>query len=60
MLGEIYTERTAAWQQFFARGGSGDEDEADYYMQYSLTALKCLRRLVTVGYELPHTDPMVQ
>ncbi|KAK3388872.1 armadillo-type protein [Sordaria brevicollis] len=60
LLGEIYTERTAAWQQFFARGGSGDEDEADYYMQNSLTALKILRRLVTVGYEHPHTDPMVQ
>ncbi|KAA8636307.1 hypothetical protein SMACR_04965 [Sordaria macrospora] len=60
LLGEIYTERTAAWQEFFARGGSGDEDEADYYMQNSLTALKILRRLVTVGYEHPHTDPMVQ
>lgn len=59
LLGEIYTEKTAYWQQYFT-SGQGDEDDADYAMQNSLTALKSLRRLVTVGYESPHTDAMVQ
>jgi len=59
LLGEIYTEKTAYWQQFFTKG-QGDEDDADYAMQNSLTALKILRRLVTIGYEQPHTDSMVQ
>ncbi|KAK3694902.1 armadillo-type protein [Podospora appendiculata] len=59
LLGEIYTEKTAYWQEFLMKG-RGDEDDADYAMQNSLTALKLLRRLVTVGYEHPHTDPMVQ
>ena len=59
LLGEIYTQKTSYWQQFFA-SGQGDEDDADYAMQNSLTALKILRRLVTVGYEQPHEDEMVQ
>ncbi|KAK5663574.1 hypothetical protein OQA88_4005 [Cercophora sp. LCS_1] len=59
LLGEIYTQKTAYWQQFFTKG-QGDEDDADYAMQNSLTALKILRRLVTVGYENPHADGMVQ
>lgn len=59
LLGEIYTEKTAYWQDFLMKG-RGDEDDADYAMQNSLTALKILRRLVTVGYEQPHADPMVQ
>ncbi|KAK3329521.1 armadillo-type protein [Apodospora peruviana] len=59
LLGETYTEKTAYWQEFLMKG-RGDEDDADYAMQNSLIALKILRRLVTVGYESPHTDPMVQ
>ncbi|KAK0731359.1 armadillo-type protein [Lasiosphaeris hirsuta] len=59
LLGEIYTEKTTYWQDFFTKG-SGDEDDADYAMQNSLTALKILRRLVTIGYEQPHNDSMVQ
>ncbi|KAK4441959.1 armadillo-type protein [Podospora aff. communis PSN243] len=59
LLGEIYTEKTAYWQLYFTKG-QGDEDDADYAMQNSLTALKILRRLVTVGYEQPHLDGMVQ
>ncbi|KAK3393703.1 armadillo-type protein [Podospora didyma] len=59
LLGEIYTEKTAYWQEFLMKG-RGDEDDADYAMQNSLMALKILRRLVTTGYEQPHTDSMVQ
>lgn len=59
LLGEIYTETTAYWQEFLMKG-RGDEDDADYAMKNSLVALKILRRLVTVGYENPHLDPMVQ
>ena len=59
LLGEIYTERTAYWLEFLTKG-RGDEDDADFSMQSSLTVLKILRRLVTVGYEHPHTDEMVQ
>ena len=59
LLGEIYTEKTAYWQEFLMKG-RGDEDDADYAMQNSLVTLKILRRLVTVGYENPHLDPMVQ
>ncbi|KAM7206716.1 Armadillo-type fold [Rhypophila sp. PSN 637] len=59
LLGEVYTETTAYWQEFLMKG-RGDEDDADYAMQNSLVALKILRRLVTVGYENPHLDPMVQ
>ncbi|KAK3941056.1 armadillo-type protein [Diplogelasinospora grovesii] len=59
LLGQIYTEKTAYWQEFFMKG-RGDEDDADYAMQNSLTALKILRRLVTFGYDNPHTDNMVQ
>jgi len=59
LLGEIYTERTAYWLEYFTKG-SGDEDEADYSLQNSLLSLKILRRLVTAGYEHPHADQMVQ
>lgn len=59
LLGEVYTEKTAYWQQFFTKG-QGEEDDADYAMQNSLMALKILRRLVTVGYEQPHSDQMVR
>ncbi|KAK4658552.1 hypothetical protein QC762_102730 [Podospora pseudocomata] len=59
LLGEIYTEKTAYWQEFLMKG-RGDEDDADYAMQNSLIALKILRRLVTVGYKEPHKDNMVQ
>lgn len=58
LLGETYTEKTAYWQEFLTKG-LGDEVSTDFAMQNSLTALKILRRLVTVGYEQPHTDNMV-
>lgn len=58
LLGEIYTDKTAYWQEFLDKG-LGDQVTADFAMQNSLTALKILRRLVTVGYEQPHADSMV-
>jgi hypothetical protein len=58
LLGEVYTNKTAYWQDFLTKG-LGDEVGADFAMQNSLTSLKILRRLVTVGYEQPHTDDMV-
>ncbi|KAH8906125.1 ARM repeat-containing protein [Coniochaeta sp. PMI_546] len=59
LLGEIYIEKTAYWVEFLTKG-RGDEDDADLAMQDSLTALKILRRLLSAGYERPHSDTMVQ
>ncbi|KAM7193571.1 Armadillo-type fold [Naviculisporaceae sp. PSN 640] len=59
LLGEIYMQTTGYWREFLMNG-RGDEDDADYAMKNSLVTLKILRRLVTVGYENPHLDPMVQ
>jgi hypothetical protein len=59
LLGEIYTEKTAYWVEFLTKG-RGDEDDADLAMQNSLTALKILRRLLSMGYDSPHKDAMVQ
>ncbi|KAL2174760.1 armadillo-type protein [Thermothelomyces heterothallicus CBS 202.75] len=58
LLGTIYTEKTAQWQDLWTKG-VGDEATVGFAVENSLTALKVLRRLVTVGYEQPHTDPMV-
>ncbi|KAK4157768.1 armadillo-type protein [Chaetomidium leptoderma] len=58
LLGGIYTEKTTYWQELW-RGGHGDDATAGFAVENSLTALKILRRLVTVGYEQPHTDAMV-
>jgi hypothetical protein len=58
LLGGIYTEKTTYWQELWTKG-HGDEDTADFAIENSLAALKILRRLVTVGYEHPHTDAMV-
>ncbi|KAL2130519.1 hypothetical protein VTI74DRAFT_6281 [Chaetomium olivicolor] len=58
LLGAIYTEKTAYWQQVWTKGGT-DEAIIMFTIENSLTALKILRRLVIVGYEQPHTDPMV-
>ncbi|KAK4129393.1 ARM repeat-containing protein [Parathielavia appendiculata] len=58
LLGAIYTEKTAYWQDLWTKG-HGDEDTAEIAAENSLTALKVLRRLVTVGYEQPHADAMV-
>ena len=58
LLGAIYTEKTTYWQDLWTKG-QGDEDTADFAIENSLTTLKILRRLVTVGYEHPHTDAMV-
>lgn len=59
LLGEIYTQTTAQWLDFLTKG-RGDEDEADLAMQNSLTSLKILRRLLIVGYEDPHSSPVVR
>ncbi|KAK4242691.1 armadillo-type protein [Achaetomium macrosporum] len=58
LLGTIYTEKTAYWQELWTKG-RGDEDSADFAIENSLLALKILRRLVTIGYDLPHDDAMV-
>ncbi|KAK4039329.1 armadillo-type protein [Parachaetomium inaequale] len=58
LLGSIYTERTTYWQELWTKG-HGDEATANFAVENSLTALKILRRLVTVGYEQPHADAMV-
>jgi len=58
LLGAIYTEKTAYWQELFTKG-RGDEATAGFAIENSLTSLKILRRLVTGGYEQPHTDAMV-
>ena len=58
LLGAIYTEKTAYWQELWTKG-HGDQANAGFAIENSLTALKILRRLVTVGYEHPHTDAMV-
>jgi hypothetical protein len=58
LLGGIYTEKTTYWQELWTKG-RGDEDTADFAIENSLTTLKILRRLVTAGYEHPHTDAMV-
>ena len=58
LLGGIYTEKTTYWQELWTKS-RGDEDTADFAIENSLTTLKILRRLVTAGYEHPHTDAMV-
>lgn len=59
LLGSIYTEKTAYWQEMWTKG-RGDDPTVGFAVENSLTALKVLRRLVTVGYEQPHTDDMVR
>jgi len=59
LLGEVYTETAAQWLEFLTKG-RGDEDDADFAMQNSLTCLKILRRLLIVGYESPHESDVVQ
>ncbi|KAG7293225.1 hypothetical protein NEMBOFW57_003271 [Staphylotrichum longicolle] len=58
LLGAVYTDKTTYWQESWTKG-TGDEATATFAIENSLTALKILRRLVTVGYEQPHTDAMV-
>ncbi|KAH6650964.1 armadillo-type protein [Chaetomium tenue] len=58
VLGSIYTEKTAYWQELWTKG-RGDDASVGFAVENSLMALKVLRRLVTVGYEQPHTDAMV-
>ncbi|KAH6853554.1 armadillo-type protein [Chaetomium sp. MPI-CAGE-AT-0009] len=58
LLGSIYTEKTAYWQELWTKGG-GDDAAVGFAVENSLTALKVLRRLVTAGYEQPHADSMV-
>lgn len=58
LLGAIYTEKTAYWQEQWSKG-QVDDPNIGFAMESSLTALKILRRLVTIGYEQPHTDATV-
>jgi hypothetical protein len=58
LLGAIYTDKTTYWQERWTKG-HGDDATAALALDNSLTALKILRRLVTVGYDQPHTDAMV-
>jgi len=57
-LGKLYTAKTAYWLRLW-KEEIGDETTADYAIENSLLALRILRRLVTVGYEQPHTDSLV-
>ncbi|ORY55454.1 armadillo-type protein [Pseudomassariella vexata] len=59
LLGEIYTSSTRAWMSFLGTG-RGDEDDADLAMENSLVAFKTLRRLIIIGYDLPHKNQTVQ
>ena len=54
LLGGVYTEKTELWLE-----NPADQAGAGLAIENSLTALKILRRLVTVGYEQPHADSMV-
>ncbi|KAL2124691.1 hypothetical protein VTJ04DRAFT_1056 [Mycothermus thermophilus] len=58
LLSGIYHEKTTYWWDYCSRG-IGDEATAAAAIENSLTALKTLRRLVTVGFELPHSSPLV-
>ncbi|KAL2257554.1 hypothetical protein VTK26DRAFT_9478 [Humicola hyalothermophila] len=58
LLGAVYTEKTASWQDLLSKS-HGDDPNAGPAMENSLTALKILRRLVTFGYEQPHADAVV-
>lgn len=59
LLGGLYTDNVAYWVEFLTKG-HGDEDDADYAMQNSLTSFKLLRRLLINGYDQPHQDGLVQ
>lgn len=58
ILSEIYSEKSASWINFL-NTGHGNGDEANLAMMNSLSALKTLRRLISVGYLRPHADSSV-
>ncbi|KAL2271024.1 hypothetical protein VTJ83DRAFT_395 [Remersonia thermophila] len=58
LLSAVYHEKTTCWWDYCSRG-AGDEAAAAAAIDNSLTALKILRRLVTLGFELPHASPLV-
>ncbi|RFU77616.1 armadillo-type fold [Trichoderma arundinaceum] len=58
VLSEIYTEKSSLWTNFLSTG-QGNSDEANLAMMNSLSALKTLRRLISVGYARPHADSSV-
>ncbi|UKZ75578.1 hypothetical protein TrVFT333_003266 [Trichoderma virens FT-333] len=58
ILSEIYSEKSASWINFLSTG-HGNGDEANLAMMNSLSALKTLRRLISVGYLRPHADSSV-
>lgn len=58
VLSEIYSEKSSIWINFLSTG-QGNSDEANLAMMNSLSALKTLRRLISVGYARPHTDNSV-
>ena len=59
VLGEIYAEKTQIWVSWLTTG-RGDEDDADLAMENSLVAVKILRRLMIMGFEVPHQDKYAQ
>jgi hypothetical protein len=59
LLGGLYTDNVAYWVEFLTQG-RGDEDDADYAMQNSLTSFKLLRRLLINGYDQPDQDGLAR
>ncbi|OAR00437.1 hypothetical protein LLEC1_02416 [Akanthomyces lecanii] len=59
VLSEIYAEKSNIWVSYLS-SAQGGEQEATIAMRNSLSALRTLRRLVVVGYDLPHKDSTVE
>lgn len=60
VLVEVYREGSVRWMQVLAHGAPSASPELEMEMKTSLLALRVLRRLVSVGYEYPHLDKVVQ
>ncbi|KAH6609180.1 armadillo-type fold [Trichoderma cornu-damae] len=58
ILSEIYSDKSSSWTNFLSTG-QGNSEEANLAMMNSLSALKTLRRLISVGYARPHADGSV-
>ncbi|KAI1827157.1 putative importin 11 [Xylaria intraflava] len=58
-VGELYDTKSKLWLAFLTNG-HGDESSAIAAMETSLTALGILRRLMIVGFDVPHRDEAVR
>jgi len=58
ILGEMYTERAAAWVDSLSKGVV-DAEATELAMHNSLFCVRILRRLFTSGYESPYKDETV-